>query len=98
MDMPPGGRAALVMAGPPSPWINKHRNVSQEFDQLYSVLNPAGPIEDFFGDLRLTVEALQGLIRDAIRHSVRLRALGGGWSLSRAAVTNGRLIDTLGLN
>jgi hypothetical protein len=91
-------RRARVSEGPPSPWINKHKNVSQEFDRLYSVSNPPRPITDFFGDLRLTVAALQNLIKEAIRDKVTLRAIGGGWSLSQAAVTNGRLIDTLALN
>jgi len=91
-------RAARVFDGPPSPWINKHQNVSQEFERLYSVLNPPGPVEDFFGDLRLTTAALQALIADAIQDGTTLRAIGGGWSLSRAPVTDGRLIDTLGLN
>ena len=91
-------RRARVTEGPPSPWVNKHKNVSQEFDRLYSVANPPRPIANFFGDLQLTVAALQGLIKEAIRDKVTLRAIGGGWSLSSAAVTDGRLIDTLGLN
>src|SRR5262249_27311797 len=91
-------RRARVMVGPPGPWVNKHRNVIQDFDRLYSVLNPPAPVTDFFGDLQLTTGALQGLILDAIRDKVTLRAIGGGWSLSRAAVTDGRLVDTLGLN
>jgi FAD/FMN-containing dehydrogenase len=91
-------RRARVFEGPPSPWVNKHKNVSQEFERLYSVANPPRPVTDFFGDLQLTVAALQNLIKDAIRDKVTLRAIGGGWSLSRAAVTNGRLIDTLALN
>jgi hypothetical protein len=91
-------RRARVTIGPPSPWVNKHQNVTQEFDRLYSVANPPRPVTDFFGDLQLTVAALQGLIGEAIRDKVTLRAIGGGWSLSRAAVTDGRLIDTLALN
>jgi FAD binding domain-containing protein len=91
-------RRASVTEGPPSPWVNKHQNVTQDFELLYSVSNPPGPVTDFYSDLQLTVAALQGLIGDAIRDFVTLRAIGGGWSLSRAAVTNDRLIDTLGLN
>lgn len=91
-------RRATVAEGPPSPWINKHQNVVQAFERLYSVSNPPRPVTDFFGDLRLTVAALQGLVGDAIRDKVTLRAIGGGWSLSAAAVTNHRLIDTLALN
>jgi FAD binding domain len=91
-------RRARVVEGPPGPWVNKHKNVTQEFDRLYSVSNPPRPVTNFFGDLQLTVAALQGLIKEAIRDKVTLRAIGGGWSLSRAAVTDGRLIDTLALN
>lgn len=91
-------RRARVTAGSPSPWVNKHQNVVQEFDRLYSVANPPRPVTNFFGDLQLTVAALQGLIEEALRDQVTLRAIGGGWSLSSAAVTNGRLIDTLALN
>ncbi|HKP85766.1 MAG TPA: FAD-binding protein [Blastocatellia bacterium] len=91
-------RRARVTQGPPSPWVNKHKNVSQDFDRLYSVSNPPRPVTNFFDDLQLTVAALQGLIGEAIRDKVTMRAIGGGWSLSRAAVTNGRLIDTLALN
>jgi FAD binding domain len=91
-------RSARLTEGPPSPWINKHRNVEQPFQRLYSIANPPHPNPDFFGDLQLTVAALQGLIGDAIRDQTTLRAIGGGWSLSEAAVTDGRMIDTLKLN
>ncbi|MFY9572758.1 MAG: FAD-binding protein [Blastocatellia bacterium] len=91
-------RSASVAQGPPSPWVNKHQNVTQDFEFLYSVSNPPVPVTDFFADLQLTVAALQRLIADAIRDKTTLRAIGGGWSLSSAAVTSGRLIDTLGLN
>jgi hypothetical protein len=91
-------RSARVSSVPASEWTNKHQNVTQAFDRLYSVMNPPSPVTDFFGDLRLTVGALQGLIADAIRDKITLRAVGGGWSLSHAAVTDGRLLDTLGMN
>jgi hypothetical protein len=88
--------ATVTEEGAPNPWINRHQNVSQIYDKLYSVLNPPPP--NSFNDLQLTVAALQGIVADAIRDGKTLRALGGGWSLSSAAVTDGRLIDTLGLN
>ncbi|MFL6275420.1 MAG: FAD-binding protein [Blastocatellia bacterium] len=91
-------RRARLADGPPSPWINKHRNVEQAFQRLYSIANPPSPVTNFFGDLQLTVAALQGLIGDALRDQTTLRAIGGGWSLSDAAVTDGRMIDTLALN
>src|SRR5207253_7955383 len=63
-------RQASVTEGPPSPWINKHQNVSQDFEMFYSVANPPSPVTNFFGDLQLTVAALQRLIADAIRDNV----------------------------
>ena len=87
-------RSARIVDGPPSPWVNRHKNVEQVFDKLYEVANPPEPVADFFGDLKLTVAALQGLIAKAAADTQTLRAIGGGWSLSQAAVTDGRMIDT----
>ena len=72
-------RSARVSSVPASEWTNKHQNVTQAFDRLYSVMNPPSPVTDFFGDLRLTVGALQGLIADAIRDDHQpLRFEAGG--------------------
>jgi hypothetical protein len=79
-------------------WTNRHRNVEQQFQKLFDVSNPQPPTTDFFGDLRITVKALQDLIASAIADHTTIRALGGGWSLSRAAVTDGRLVNTAPLN
>lgn len=95
--MPGNARSASVTEeGAPNPWINRHGNVSQVYDKLYSIVNPPAP--NSFGDLQLTVAALQGLIAGAIADGKTIRAIGGGWSLSSAAVTDGVLVDTLGLN
>ena len=97
--MAPGkGRSAPVLPGPQSPFVNRHQNFSQPFRNLYRVGNPVPPNNDFFGDLRLTVAALQTIIADTLAAGTTLRAIGGGWSLSKAAVTDGNLIDTLALN
>jgi len=97
--MPPdNSRSAVVTVNPPSQWTNRHRNVVQAYDRLYDVWNPPPPTTDFLGDLQLTVAALQGILRDALHDNVSLRALGGGWSLSQAAVTDGRLVHTKPLN
>ncbi len=94
---PDSGREAPVLPGPPSPFINKHQNFQQPFRNLYRVGNPPAS-DDFFGDLRLTVSAIQRLIAETLAGGTTLRAIGGGWSLSTAAVTDGNLIDTLALN
>src|SRR5262249_2221653 len=90
---------SIVNINPTNIWVNRHQNVSQAYDRLYDLFNPtltAPP--DFMIDLQPTISALEGIIEDAINDRKRLRALGGGWSLSRAAVTDGRLINTQNLN
>src|SRR5262249_28288358 len=90
---------SIVNINPTNIWVNRHQNVSQAYDRLYDLFNPtltAPP--DFMTDLQPTISALEGLIEDAINDRKRLRALGGGWSLSRAGVTDGRLINTQNLN
>src|SRR4029453_1621176 len=100
VSMPPNNaRHAPILDGPPNPWRNKHKKCEQTFRRLIRVGNPPDDENaDFFGDLRLTVAAIQGLIAEAIRDKVTLRAVGGGWSLSEAAVTDGNMLDTLALN
>ena len=95
--MPENARSATVTEeGAPNPWVNRHQNVSQVYEKIYSVVNAPPP--NSFGDLQLAVQALQGLIAGAIADGKTIRAIGGGWSLSNAAVTDGVLVDTLGLN
>jgi FAD/FMN-containing dehydrogenases len=94
----PPQRNARIIVHSNGLWTNRHRNVEQQFQQLFDVSNPQPPTPDYFGDLRITVKALQGLIGSAIADGTTLRALGGGWSLSRAAVTDGRLVNTAPLN
>jgi hypothetical protein len=90
---------ALVNVNLANTWVNQHLNVSQAYDRLYDVFNPEVDGDpDFMTGLQPTISALEGIIGDAIRDGTRLRALGGGWSLSTAAVTNGRLINTKNLN
>lgn len=88
----------IVNINPAATWVNHHQNVSQAYDRLYDVFNPNVDTPDFMTDLQPTISALEGIIGDAINDQKRLRALGGGWSLSTAAVTDGRLINTQNLN
>lgn len=91
-------RNARIITHPTGSWTNRHRNFTQVYQNLFDVSNPAPPTTDFFGDLRVTAKAIQDLIASAIRDNKTIRAIGGGWSLSRAAVTDGRLINTAPLN
>ena len=77
-------------------WTNWHRNVKQPIRALYDVHNPEGgaTAEGY----RNTVAQLQALIARASADNVRLRAIGGTWSFSRAAATDGYVLNTRWLN
>jgi FAD/FMN-containing dehydrogenase len=91
--MPP---LARIVRNDQSEWTNKHLNFSLPIDRLYDIWNP--DTTDLVAGLQGTTKALQGLIQEAIDDGQRLRALGNGWSFSRVAYTDGRLLNTLPLN
>ena len=91
-------RDARVSINTDHTWTNKHQNLTQQIDLYYDVWNPPPPVTDGWADMKLTVAKLQSLIAQATLDNTRLRAYGGTWSLSRAAVTDGRLINTKPLN
>ena len=79
----------------PLEWVNRHENVRQRVARLVDLRNAVT------ASRRSTVEAynamtaaIRGLLRRAIDAGVRVRAIGGGWSLSEVAVTDGWLFNT----
>ena len=78
-------------------WRNFHDTVAQTVVQLVDVWN-ARPNAASFPSYNATTAALQGLIGEALRDGLRIRALGGGWSFSPAAATDGILVNTRPLN
>ncbi len=77
-------------------WTNKHETFTQPLAGLYDLWNP--PDGDLLARYGATTREMMALIDAAARDGVRLRALGGGWSLSAAAATDGRLVNTKPLN
>jgi len=77
-------------------WINRHENFKQPIDNLYDVQN--GETDDVLKDYNNTTTALQTLFQKAIADNKKIRGLGGGWSFSRVAVTDGRMINTKMMN
>lgn len=78
-------------------WQNFHDTVSQTVAQLVDVWN-AQPNIASFPAYNATTKALQKLIGEALKENLSLRALGGGWSFTPVAVTDGILINTRPLN
>ena len=84
--------SAKVVLNSRDEWTNRHESVTQRIAGIYDVWN--ANTDDKVADYNATTVALRNLVRDAVNDRTRLRALGGGWSLSRAAVTDGYLINT----
>lgn len=80
------------------PFTNVHQNVQKTVARSYDAWNPPKPNTDAFGDMKLTVAMLQTFVADAAANNVQLRAFGGQWSLSEAAIDDGWLINTQPLN
>lgn len=77
-------------------WTNKHATYTQPLRTLFDLWNPStGPLLDRYN---ATTRELRALIGRAVAEEVRVRALGAGWSLSRAPATDGWLVNTKPLN
>jgi FAD/FMN-containing dehydrogenase len=77
-------------------WENKHLIYTQPLRHLYDLWNPVQG--DSFDRYNATTQAIMDLVAQAQRENLELRALGGGWSLSRAPSTDGILVNTKPLN
>lgn len=77
-------------------WINRHNTFRQELDNLFDIAN--GDTGDLVEDYNATTEAIMAMIGRAIQQNKRLRALGGGWSFSKVAASDGWMLNTKQLN
>ena len=73
-------------------WDNWHQTVHQAIQGIYTPFPPAA--QDAAGRLKASVADIQVAIQAAKDRNVRLRAAGSAWSLSRAGVTDGVMLDT----
>lgn len=78
-------------------WQNWHENYRIPVRRLVDVWNPTPNVASLDA-YRATTTGLQGLIRESLDAGERIRALGGGWSFSRAPATDGTLVNTKPLN
>lgn len=79
-------------------WVNWHETFKpQSIRKLVDVWN-ARPNETSARSYNATTGGLQALIEEALIHGSSIRALGGGWSFSDVARTDGIVINTRPLN
>jgi FAD/FMN-containing dehydrogenase len=77
-------------------WTNRHNTYKQPIDNLFDIANgDTGNIVDRYN---ATTASIQTLIGKAIQEKKSLRALGGGWSFSKVATTDGWMLNTKKLN
>src|SRR6186997_2810 len=77
-------------------WTNRHNTFTQSIDNLFDIAN--GKTGVAINDYNATTAAIQAFIGKAITANKTIRALGGGWSFSKVAATDGWILDTKQLN
>jgi FAD/FMN-containing dehydrogenase len=87
---------AQVMPRGFTKYENRHQTYTQRIRKFFDIWNPLGG--DAWSQYRATSAAIQQLIGEAVKREVRLRALGGGWSFSQVAATDGWMLNTKPLN
>jgi hypothetical protein len=94
---PPTTNLARVEETGATRWRNWHENFEQPLSKVYNIWN-LDPNHSTVPGYNGTTRALQNLIQEALDNEMRIRAVGGGWSFTPVAATNGIMIDTRPLN
>src|SRR3972149_7610302 len=77
-------------------WTNRHETFTQTIDNLYDLANDnTGNVLNDYND---TTKGIQGILQEAIDAKKTLRVLGGEWSWTKIAVTDGILLNSKPLN
>jgi hypothetical protein len=77
-------------------WENRHHTFKQPIDNLFDAIN--GDTGDVIADYNNMTFAIQKKIGEAIQNNKRIKVLGGGWSFTKIATTDGWMIDSKQLN
>jgi len=77
-------------------WTNRHETFRQPIEDLFDISN--GDTGNMLADYNATTLAIGELIDKAIQSDKTLRALGGGWSFTKVATTDGWMLNTKHLN
>lgn len=77
-------------------WENLHQTVKQPITDLYDLANETTgtPLQNY----QDTTRGIQDIMADCIKKRLSLRALGGSWSFTSIAATDGIILNTRGLN
>lgn len=76
-----------------SKYVNWHENISQKLQTLYDIWNE-DPQQSSLAGYVDTTAGLLSLVDEALQKNQSLRGLGGTWSFSPVAATDGILVNT----
>ncbi|HEX5726388.1 MAG TPA: FAD-binding protein [Longimicrobiaceae bacterium] len=76
--------------------VTKHQTYTLRLRELFDLRNPR--TGDLLQQYNATTAVIRQLIGRAVAERVRMRALGGNWSFSRVANTDGWLVNTKPMN
>lgn len=79
-------------------WTNWHKTVRQDIAGVYDIYNPLGAAQTSIQGLNQTTAQIQRAIKAATDNGLRCRAVGNGWSLSKAPTTDGVVLNLRNLN
>lgn len=79
-----------------SEWTNRHETFTQPIDNLFDISNANSG--NGIADYNSTTADIQAKIAQAIAENKTIRALGGGWSWTPIAATEGWILNTKQLN
>ena len=77
-------------------YTNRHDTFNQPIDNLFDISN--GNTGDVVNDYNATTAAVQDFLSQAMQSNKRVRCLGGGWSFTKVAATEGWILNTKLLN
>jgi hypothetical protein len=77
-------------------WTNRHDTFTKPIQDLYDLWN--ADTSDIVADYNSMTAAIQRLIGCAVKAKTRLRALGGAWSFTEIATTDGIMLNTKPMN
>lgn len=77
-------------------WTNRHETFKQQIADMFDISN--GDTGNMLNDYNATTLAIGQLIDKAVEKGKTLRALGGGWSFTKVAATDGWMVNTKHLN
>jgi len=77
-------------------WENSHETFIQPVNNLFDIYN--GETADVLYNYNAATEAIQEKLKEAVSQNLSVRALGGGWSWTKVAATDGWIFNTKNLN